>query len=95
MLLNLLLHIAKSSFATHYPVLNIPLLSKLYPTLYITNIILHLHLFNFTFSIPINDCAKQHNLRQFSLLNVKQCTEAPPDSKHASVKARVYVGAKS
>ena len=23
------------------------------------------------------DCAKQHNLRQFNLLNVKQCTEAP------------------
>ena len=22
------------------------------------------------------DCAKQHNLRQFNLLNVKQCTEA-------------------
>ena len=40
------------------------------------------------------DCAKQHNLRQFSLLNVKQCTEAPSDIKHASVKARVYVRAK-
>ena len=32
------------------------------------------------------DCAKQHNLRQFNLLNVKQCTEAPFDIKHASVK---------
>ena len=54
--------------------------------------IIHLHLFNFTFSIPITpsdtenylpsddpnitnlmvshyDCAKQHNLRQFNLLN--------------------------
>ena len=41
------------------------------------------------------DCAKQHNLRQFSLLNVKQCTEAPSDMKHASVKARVYVRAKA
>ena len=41
------------------------------------------------------DCAKQHNLRQFNLLNVKQCTEAPSDIKHASVKARVYVGAKA
>ena len=40
------------------------------------------------------DCAKQHNLRQFNLLNVKQCTEAPSDIKHASVKARVYVRAK-
>ena len=27
------------------------------------------------------DCAKQHNLRQFNLLNVKQCTEAPSDIK--------------
>ena len=41
------------------------------------------------------DCAKQHNLRQFNLLNVKQCTEAPLDNKHASVKARVYVRAKA
>ena len=41
------------------------------------------------------DCAKQHNLRQFNLLNVKQCTEAPSDIKHASVKARVYVRAKT
>ena len=41
------------------------------------------------------DCAKQHNLRQFNLLNVKQCTEAPFDIKHASIKARVYVRAKA
>ena len=41
------------------------------------------------------DCAKQPNLRQFNLLNVKQCTEAPSDIKHASVKARVYVRAKT
>ena len=41
------------------------------------------------------DCAKQHNLRQFILLKVKQCTEAPSDIKHASVKARVYVRAKA
>ena len=40
------------------------------------------------------DCAKQSNLRQFNLLNVKQCTEAPSDIKHESVKARVYVRAK-
>ena len=39
------------------------------------------------------DYAKQHNLRQFYLLNVKQCTEALSDIKHASVKARVYVRA--
>ena len=35
------------------------------------------------------DYEKQYNLRQFSLLNVKQCTEAPSNIKHASVKARV------
>ena len=33
------------------------------------------------------DCAKQQNLRQFNLLNVKQCTEAHSDIKHAIVKA--------
>ena len=41
------------------------------------------------------DCAKQHNLRQFNLLNVKHCTEAPSDIKHTSVKAGVYVRAKA
>ena len=109
---------AKSSFVTHIQDLNIPLPSRLYIILYVTNLILHLHLFNFTFSIPITpsdtenyppsddpnitnpmvshyDCAKQHNLRQFNLLNVKQCTEAPSDIKHASVKGRVYVRAKA
>ena len=47
------------------------------------------------FMVSHYDCAKQHNLRQFSLLNVKQCTEAPSDIKHASFKARVYVRAKA
>ena len=41
------------------------------------------------------DCAKQHSLRQFNLLNVKQCTEAPSNIQHASVEARVYVRAKA
>ena len=51
---------------------------------------------NFTnLMVSHNDCAKQHYLRQFNLLNVKQCTEAPFDIKHASVKARVYVRAKA
>ena len=109
---------AKSHFVTHTPVLNVLPLSKLYTTFYITNLILYLHLFNFTCSIPLTpsdtenclpsddpnitnlmvshyDCAKQHNLRQFNLLNVKQGTEAPSDIKHASVKARVYVRAKA
>ena len=38
---------------------------------------------------------KQHNLRQFSLLNVKPCTEAPSNIQHAKVRARVYVRAKT
>ena len=41
------------------------------------------------------DCEKQHNLRQFNLLNVKQCTEVPSNIQHASVQARVYVRAKA
>ena len=40
-------------------------------------------------------CEKQHNLKQFNLLNVKQCTEAPSNIQHASVKAGVYVRAKA
>ena len=109
---------AKSHSVTHTPVLNTLPPFKLYTTFHITNLILYLHLFNFTFSIAITpsdtenylpsddpnitnlmvshyDCAKQQNLRQSNLLNVKQCTEAPSDIKHASVKARVYVRAKA
>ena len=41
------------------------------------------------FMVSHYDCAKQHNLRQYNLLNVKHCTEAPSDIEHASVKARV------
>ena len=41
------------------------------------------------------DCEKQHNLRQFSLLNAKPSTEAPPNIQHAKVRARVYVLAKA
>ena len=41
------------------------------------------------------DCEKQHNLRQFILLIVKQCTEAPSNIQHANVQARVYVRAKA
>ena len=41
------------------------------------------------------DCGKQHNLVQFNLLNVNQCTEAPSNIQHASVQARVYVRAKA
>ena len=41
------------------------------------------------------DCEKQHNLRHFNLLNVKQFTGAPSNIQHAGVKARVYVRAKA
>ena len=41
------------------------------------------------------DCEKQHNLRQFNLLNVKPCTEAPSNIQHAKVRALVYVRAKA
>ena len=41
------------------------------------------------------DCEKQHKLRQFNLLNVKPCTEAPSNIQHAIVRARVYVQAKA
>ena len=41
------------------------------------------------------DCEKQHNLRQFNLLNVKQCTEAPSNIQHANIQAGGYVRAKA
>ena len=41
------------------------------------------------------DFEKQHNLRQFNLLNVKPCTEAPSNIQQAKVRARVYVRAKA
>ena len=41
------------------------------------------------------DCAKQNNLRQFSLLNVKPCKQAPSDIQHTKTQATVYVRAKA
>ena len=41
------------------------------------------------------DCEKQHNLRQFNLLIVKQCTEAASNIQHANIQARGYVRAKA
>ena len=41
------------------------------------------------------DCEKQHNLCQFNLLNVKQCTQAPSNIQHANVNASVYVRVKA
>ena len=39
------------------------------------------------------DCAKQNNLRQFSLLKVEPCKQAPSDIQHT--KTQVYVRAKA
>ena len=41
------------------------------------------------------DCAKQNNLRQFSLLNVELCKQAPSDIQHTKTQATVYVRAKA
>ena len=41
------------------------------------------------------DCAKQNNLRQFSLLNDEPCKQAPSDIQHTKTQATVYVRAKA
>ena len=41
------------------------------------------------------DCAKQNNFRQFSLLNVEPCKQAPSDIQHTKTQATVYVRAKA
>ena len=41
------------------------------------------------------DCAKQNILRQFSLLNVYPCKQAPSDIQHTKTQATVYVRAKA
>ena len=41
------------------------------------------------------DCAKQNTLRQFSLLNVETCKQAPSDIQHTKTQATVYVRAKA
>ena len=40
-------------------------------------------------------CAKQNNLRQFSLLTVEPCKQAPSDIQHTKTQATVYVRAKA
>ena len=73
-----------------------------FQTLYLHLHNILLHSFILTFNLKITnlkvshyDCEKQHNLRQFTSLIVKQCTEAPSNVQHASVKARVYVRAQA
>ena len=41
------------------------------------------------------DCSKQHNLRQFSLTRVEQCSQAPSSLEYTRVIASVYVRAKA
>ena len=41
------------------------------------------------------DCAKQNNLRQFSLLNVEPCKQAPSNIQHTKTQATIYVRAKA
>ena len=41
------------------------------------------------------DCAKQNNLRQFSLLNVEPCEQAPSNIQHTRTQATVYVRSKA
>ena len=41
------------------------------------------------------DCAKQNNLRQFSLLNVEPCLQAPSDIQHTKTQSTVNVRAKA
>ena len=41
------------------------------------------------------DCAKENNLRQFSLLYVKPCKQAPSYIQHTKTQATVYVRAKA
>ena len=36
------------------------------------------------------DCAKQNSLRQFSLLNVEPCKQAPSDIQHTKTQATVH-----
>ena len=40
-------------------------------------------------------CAKQNNLKQFSLLNVEPCKQAPSDIQDTKTQATVYVRAKA
>ena len=37
------------------------------------------------------DCAKPNNLRQFSLLNVEPCKQAPSDIQHTKTQATVCI----
>ena len=48
-----------------------------------------------TLMVSHYDCVKQNNLRQFSLLIVEKCKQAPSDLQHTKTQATVYVRAKA
>ena len=48
-----------------------------------------------TIMVSHYDCAKQNNLRQFSLLNVEPSKQAPSDIQHTKTQTTVYVRAKA
>ena len=48
-----------------------------------------------TLMVSRYDCAKQNTLRQFSLLNVEPCKQAPSDIQHTKTQATVNVRAKA
>ena len=50
---------------------------------------------NLNLMVSHYDCAKQNNLRQFTLLNVEPCKQAPSDIQHTKTQAAVYVRAKA
>ena len=47
------------------------------------------------FMVSHYDCTKQNNLRQFSLLNVEPCKQAPSDIQHTKTQETVCVRAKA
>ena len=47
------------------------------------------------FMVSQYDCAKQNNLREFSLPNVEPCKQAPSDIQYTKTQATEYVRAKA
>ena len=43
------------------------------------------------FMVSHYDCAKQNNLRQFSLVNVEPCKQAPSDIQHTKKPKQQYM----
>ena len=47
------------------------------------------------FMVSHYGCAKQNNLRQFSLLKVEPCKQVPSDIQHTKTQATLHVRAKA